>query len=327
MKSPQALLVFILALFVALACAATQTSNSSLKRDPWGDIPYPFTRDLYYNPQQPLSGKDVYAVQHLLNRATPSPLLTVNSIYDKATSAAMLKWKVSVGLPNNDIFDIKETAYVFLDAFYYDKYKDNGVKAADLGLKFKVYIPVHKDRSIETIATLYDANNNVLHRYPARTRAHTVYGEETWPSFDNKGSGLIDLSGWGFTPSGLSLMDLNTPEPPSVFHMYGKWDVLRLVRGLDGNALVAAPTLRNGILQHTGDWYPHGWDESKPMPNSSGCIHVHPADQEKVVEILKAIGVVSNENPFGQLPYPFTPQGLLSVEVIADEDTRFDYKP
>jgi hypothetical protein len=313
--------LILIAAVALLACAYIHAA--SLERDPWGDIPYPFDRQLDYDAAKPMSGKDVYLLQSLLNRWGKSPGVQLNSIYDKATSSTLRKWKVSVNLPDTTLFD-KDTAYTFLDTFFYDNYKDNGIKAADMGLKFKVYIPVHNDRSIETIATLYDENNNVLHKYPVRTRAHTVYGDEPWPTWDNNGSGLNSFSGWGFTPSGLTLLDLNTPEPAEVEDLYGKWNVLRAVRGIQGNAVIAMPKLRNGILQHTGNWAKHGWDESKPMPNSSGCMHVHPADQETVTQILASLGVVANKNPFGQLPYPFSPQGLLSIEVIPDDVTEFD---
>jgi len=50
---------------------------------------------------------------------------------------------------------------------------------------------------------------------------------------------------------------------------------------------------------------------------SNGCIHAHPSDQKKVVEILtKDLGVEIRKNPFGSLPYPYQPQGLLSIEQI-----------
>jgi hypothetical protein len=312
---------FILAIFAVIAVFAAHVAA----RAPWGDIPYPFTRDLEYNAKAPMTGKDVYALQALLNRWAKSPGIQLNSVYDQTTAMTLRLWKESVTkAPADDKFDIAATAYDLLDAFFYDKYKDRALKAADLGLKFRVHIPVHKDRSIETMATLYDANNNVLHRYPARTRAHTVIGEEEWPSWDSDGAGLIDLSSNGFTPSGLTLIDLNTPEPAEYEDLYGKWNVLRAVRGLEGNANIEIPKLRNGILQHTGNWAKHGWMEDTPMPNSAGCIHVHPKDQETVTQLLASIGVIANKNPLGLLPYPFKPQGLLSIEVIDDDDHRFD---
>lgn len=50
--------------------------------------------------------------------------------------------------------------------------------------------------------------------------------------------------------------------------------------------------------------------------NSEGCIHVHPKDLKKINEILDEMGVVTHKNPFGKQPYPYTPQGILSIEQI-----------
>lgn len=283
------------------------------------DVPYPFQRDLDFNPHTPMSGKDIFTLQHMLNRWDRKPNLPITQKYDLATATALASWKKSHGFENTTKFTA-EHAFKLLDDFQYDNYKDQGIKAADMGLKFRVYIPVYRNRSIETTATLFDDQNNVLHQWITRTRAHTVFGEEPWPAWDSATFGLNEFTGWGFTPSGLSLLDLNTPEPAEVEDLYGKWDVLRAVRGIEGNAAICMPYLRNGILMHTGNWHKHGWTPDKPMPNSAGCMHNHPTDQEIVMNILKAKGVIANENPFGKLPYPFEPQGLLSIEVIDDEE-------
>lgn len=283
------------------------------------DVPYPFLREFAYNSQTYVEGKDVFILQHLLNRWDQKPNIAITGKYDSKTSTAVKNYKAARGITPADAKFDKATATQVVADFLLDNYKDNGIKAADLGLKFKVYIPVYQNRSIETTATLFDANNNVLHKFRARTRAHTVYGDEPWPAFDDATSGLNELTGWGQTPSGLHLIDINTPEPESVKHLYGKWNVLRSVRGLEGNAEIAIPYIRNGILMHTGEWAEHSdWTPEKNMPNSSGCVHIHPADQEIVTKHLTAMGLPAHVNPFGQLPYPYPVQGLLSVEVVPD---------
>jgi len=51
--------------------------------------------------------------------------------------------------------------------------------------------------------------------------------------------------------------------------------------------------------------------------HSDGCIHVHPTALLEIDSILvKELGVVIHTNPFGENPYPYKPQGLLSVEQI-----------
>eukprot|EP00461_Guttulinopsis_vulgaris_P004674 UN04676 len=280
------------------------------------DLPLPFLREFNYSSSKMVEGKDVYILQHLINRWDQKPNVAITSKYDSKTSQAVKNYKIARGLPANTDFTYDVAKQILAD-FLYDNYKDTGIKAADMGLLFKIHVPVYRNRSIETTATLYDAYNNPLHKYTVRTRAHTIYGEEPWPSYDSATFGLNELTGWGYTPSGLTLLDVNTPEPEEVVHMYGEWNVLRAVRGIEGNAEIAVPYIRNGILQHTGRW--PDWDTTKPMPNSAGCMHVWPEDQKKVTEILTSLGAKAHKNPFGQLPYPYPVQGLLSVEVIDDD--------
>ena len=50
--------------------------------------------------------------------------------------------------------------------------------------------------------------------------------------------------------------------------------------------------------------------------HSKGCIHAHPDDLKTIDSILIELGVKVRPNPFGKQPYPYQPQGLLSVEEI-----------
>jgi len=56
---------------------------------------------------------------------------------------------------------------------------------------------------------------------------------------------------------------------------------------------------------------------------SNGCIHVHPDDLEAIDKILKELGVKVRQNTYGKLPYPYQPQGLLSVEEIVSVQPPF----
>ena len=113
----------------------------------------------------------------------------------------------------------------------------------------------------------------------------------------------------GNTPTGLMELDLNTPEPDP--KEYGPYPVNRAVRGLRGNALLLLPDIRSGILLHTGEW--PGWAPPSMMPNSAGCVHSWPESIESISDTLQKMGVVARPNPGGALPYPYKPQGLLSV--------------
>ena len=73
-----------------------------------------------------------------------------------------------------------------------------------------------------------------------------------------------------------------------------------------------ATMVRDGILLHTGAW--PGWAPPQTMPNSLGCIHAWPEDIRAISDALVARGVAVRNNTNGSLPYPYKPQGLLSVE-------------
>ena len=56
---------------------------------------------------------------------------------------------------------------------------------------------------------------------------------------------------------------------------------------------------------------------------SKGCIHAHPDDLKTIDEILIELGVKVRKNTNGRLPYPYQPQGLLSVEEIVSVQPPF----
>jgi hypothetical protein len=78
------------------------------------------------------------------------------------------------------------------------------------------------------------------------------------------------------------------------------------------------PNIRDGLLVHTGNWTTSevDWKPSKDMPNSSGCIHAHPNDVERIYTILTGLGVEVRENPFSGKNYPYKPQGVGVIELI-----------
>ena len=128
------------------------------------------------------------------------------------------------------------TAQALLDTYSNDNYKDSGFTAASMGYKYKFHIPVHSNRSVETISTLYDAENGVLLEFKTRQHGYRDDGSQAaWPDFGDGDVGLNQFSSGGNTVTGLVEVDLNSPEDnPQV---YGPWPVNRIVRGLDGNAL------------------------------------------------------------------------------------------
>ena len=67
-------------------------------------------------------------------------------------------------------------------------------------------------------------------------------------------------------------------------------------------------------LIKAGEW--PNWNPPMPMPNSHGCMHSWPADIDSIWQILVSLGVQVRKNTYGKLPYPYKPQGILSVEEI-----------
>lgn len=142
---------------------------------------------------------------------------------------------------------------------------------------YKVYIPVHQDRSIETNATLFSNNGTVLLRFVVR-----CHGQN-----DANGIQFNMFSPNGVTPTGLTEFDLNSPESDPV--PYGPYPVNRAVQGnktktkkekqttidfysllgLVGNSVFCISntnsSIRTGILMHTGQW--SNWSPPQPMPN------------------------------------------------------------
>eukprot|EP00761_Pharyngomonas_kirbyi_P013327 gb/GECH01013355.1/.p1 GENE.gb/GECH01013355.1/~~gb/GECH01013355.1/.p1 ORF type:complete len:298 (+),score=59.84 gb/GECH01013355.1/:1-894(+) len=263
--------------------------------------PQPFHRKLEI--RKPLiQGTDVYILQNLIKRFPDASNLNVTKVYDLPTQKAVQKFQLHFHLFNDKwgVFG-KETAQKLLELYLDDHYQDDG--SIPSGYLYKVHVPIHQNRSIETKATLYDNQMNVRHTFTART-----HGQND----PRTGQPLNQLSNSGSTPTGLMTFDLNSPEPDH--KSFGPYPVNRAVLGLQGNAEFALPHVRNGILLHTGEW--EHWNPSMPMPNSHGCIHAHPDDIKEIWHILVSMGVKVHKNPFGKLPYPYKPQGVLSVEMI-----------
>jgi|MDTB01.2.fsa_nt_gb hypothetical protein len=279
-------------------------------------MPLPFEREMYLT-DPPMTGDDVIILQKLLNRASVSQPLKGDGVYTSAVQSAVSQLQSSTSdLENTDIFD-PSTAQYCLNKFSNDGIVDNGFAASDWGYKYKIHVPVYTNRSIETQATLFDANNNVLHTFTVRAHGKRDDGESyPWPDWGSEpgDEGLNQFSSGGATPTGIMAVDLNSPEPNP--EEYGPYPINRVVKGLRGNAELLLPYIRDGILMHTGEWSSpeHPWDSSMPMPNSLGCMHGHPEDIKKVSELLQANGVVVNDNPFSGKDYPYAPQGVLVVE-------------
>lgn len=258
-----------------------------------------------------MTGSDVLILQNLLTRFLPQQV--ISGSYDVNTSKTINQLQLVSGLEPTGNCD-KNTANLVLKNFSFDGYRDDGAPANLQGYMYKVSVAVCLNRSIESTADLYDGFGVKLFSFTVRAHGVNEDSPSVWPDYNDTSIGLNQFSSNGNTPTGLMTFDLNSPEDNP--KLYGPYPVNRAVAGLKGNALFLLPHIRNGILMHTGDW--PGWTETKPMPNSEGCIHSWPGNILNVSTILQNIGVEVRKNTNGQLPYPYKPQGLLSVEQRTD---------
>lgn len=271
-------------------------------------MPLPFTRELRLT-TPPAQGRDVVILQNLLPRSSNVTMaVKPTGVYDKQTALAVEEYKKANLLKSDPLVFDEVTASLVLEQLSYDGYKDDG--QAPIGYKFKIIIPVYKDRNIETEGTLLNANNEVLYKF--RVRAHGA--------LDKSGKAINQFTTNGNTPTGLIKCDLNTKEPNE--KSFGPYPVIRAVKGIKGNAGIGMnrndtflSDYRSGILIHTGEW--PNWNPAMNMPNSNGCLHVHPDDLKKIDSILMdELHVKLNVNTFGKRPYPYRCQGLLSIQQI-----------
>jgi len=279
------------------------------------DMPLPFTRSIKLT-EPYMYGNDVLIATTLLSRSHYVPkTYQPSNTYDETSVQAVILLQNGLNITNNIGIIDSITSSMLLDLYTNDGYQDKGISASSMGYLYKIFIPVYKNRSIETAATLYDKDNNVLLTFTARAHGHRDDGSSAaWPDFGNGDIGLSQFAGSGDTVTGLIAIDLNTPEPDS--QLYGPWPVNRFVRGIDGNAKLLLPHIRDGILIHTGNWSTSSqpWDPSMTMPDSAGCVHAHPDDIERIYNALTKIGVVAHENTFSGNNYPYEPQGIAVVQ-------------
>lgn len=244
------------------------------------------------------------------------PKISLDSKFTEECSTAVASFQLSSGLAATGIFDAT-TAQRLLDLHSADGIKDTGFSAGSKGYLYKINIPVHNNRSVETKATLFDKDNNVLMQFTVRSHGRRDDGSSApFPDFGNGDFGLNQFTPNGNTVTGIIEVDLNSPEPDPT--SFGPWPVNRFVRGLEGNALLLLPNIRDGILLHTGNWTTDSqqWDPTMTMPNSAGCVHGHPSVVEQIYKTLVDIGVTINDNTFSGKNYPYKPQGIAVVELI-----------
>ena len=281
-----------------------------------GQMPPPFTRELSLATPC-MNGTDVLLLQHLLARSTSSPGLNITACYDAATAAATSAFQQRVlRVAPTGVVD-NFTATMALTMYERDGFRDDDRPPSALGdYLYKIRVTVYHNRSRETDAELFAGNGTRLLTF--RTRAHGVDVAGTdpkWPYFSSCCDGANQFSDNGNTPTGLMEMDLNSPEDDP--NSFGPYPVNRAVQGLAGNAKFSVPSMRNGILVHTGAWSNFStppWSPPAPMPNSLGCVHGWPEMIRTVWQTLVSLGVEVRNNTNGNLPYPYKCQGLFAVQ-------------
>jgi hypothetical protein len=179
----------------------------------WCDaaMPSPFYRELYVtNPV--MTGNDVLIAQTLLKRdAAVDPKFVASGKFSSDSGKATSDFQAANNLPATGILD-SASAQALLDLHSDDQYSDSGFTAASMGYLYKIHIPVHNNRSVETTSTLFDANNKVLLKFKTRTHGHRANGtDEPWPDYGNGDEGLNQFTSNGeilHVPSCIRLLPL-----------------------------------------------------------------------------------------------------------------------
>jgi len=198
-------------------------------------MPAPFYRVLYVTSPY-MKGNDVTIAQTLLKRdAAVDQSLTVDGVFGDQSAKATAAFQSAHKLASTGVLD-SASAQLLMDLHSKDGYTDSGFTAASMGYLYKIHIPAYTNRSVETYATLFDKDNNVLLKFKTRQHGHRDDGSSAaWPDYGDGDIGYTEYGSNGNTVTGLMEIDLNSPEPDPT--SYGPWPVNRFVRGLDGNAL------------------------------------------------------------------------------------------
>lgn len=121
------------------------------------------------------------------------------------------------------------TSEVILGVLTDDHYRDDGLPPTAHGDQYlyKIVVPVHRNRSIESKASLIATNGSTIFTFTVRAHGYSLGPDHTWPDFNNSGPGRNQMASCGNTPTGLSQADLNSPE--SIPREYGPYPVNRMV--------------------------------------------------------------------------------------------------
>lgn len=183
-------------------------------------MPMPFTRELMLSTPE-ITGNDVLIMCTLLSRDTyvqeTSSGLACDNLFDQRDYEDVETFQKSQNLEVSGTL-CSITAQRLLDLHSADGYKDSGFSAASMGYLYKLHIPVHKNRTIETTGTLFDAKNNILFTFPIRNHGHREDCSNNacaWPDFGNGDYGLNE-----FTTNGNSVTGYNSVSVFCILYAY-----------------------------------------------------------------------------------------------------------
>ena len=144
-------------------------------------FPPPFTRDL----QSDMQGNDVYVLQHLLSNPPFNAKLNDTATYDAATLASVKQFQLQEGLSVDGIAGSLTQAAILAKQSD-DGYRNTNETAVSLGYLYKIVVPVHRNRSVETVAHLEAGNGTVLMSFQVRTHGHNdCQCNNAWPNFNS----------------------------------------------------------------------------------------------------------------------------------------------
>lgn len=142
-----------------------------------------------------MTGSDVTIAQTLLKRDNAvDQSLAVDGVFGSQSEQATAAFQSAHSLSSTGILD-SASAQLLMDLHSEDGYTDSGFTAASMGYLYKIHIPVHSNRSVETYSTLFDKDNNVLLKFKVRSHGHRDDGSaQAWPDY---GDGDVGYTEYG----------------------------------------------------------------------------------------------------------------------------------
>ncbi|OQY10475.1 MAG: hypothetical protein B6I28_00955 [Fusobacteriia bacterium 4572_132] len=267
------------------------------------EMPSPFTKVLYYDSENMVHGEEVKEMQNMLNKFFKEnnyyKEITVDGWFGNDSRLAVLYFqRYYSSLNNGAIFD-PATAKALIEKTKESEeiidIKENEFAVTDSRYKFNIIGKFSSNRTREGRIYIYSKDGEL--KISRRALA-------------NGAKGGMNTSG-GDTPTGVYDAGLERYKTDST--VYGKGNVVRLIKGIDGLAkrIYGYGRQRNGILIHGGRYY----EGKNYLSKTYGCVRVFDPSQREMFGYGYSDGGILNKSLGVTVsrPYTFKVQGRVEI--------------